>query len=564
VFLPDGRIMASCSDGLLRLVNLASPSITSVHGHKSASSSIAIDGNGLLMVTGSHDGTLRLWSRLAFEATTLFSGHESDIKALAFSPDGRSVATGSLDTTIRLWDSNTAEATNVLREHDADVSALAYSPDGEYLASGSGTRPGKKSEIRIWMADDGEPFNFWECHDRSIVDLAFSPDSRLLAVASDDGTCTIWNVEEEDRKPITTITLPDTSANALAWNATGTRLLTASRDGSVQEWDPYRTEAPMRVVQLKTNVLSVCYGTKEGEFIAGCQDSTIQVWSIAGSMVASLDKHKFGVRSVSLSPDRTRLVSRSGDGLTRLWDTADWRPTLTMLPMDHSGTAIEDPNIQGASFSPDGKRILSADGRIARIWETDPPSTRHDSMATALSVGEIVNGLFNEIGLPADILESLKSDRTISGEIRRAATRNVNLAAKNPELLASRAWETVRKPDASQKGYENALVLARKALELDTANPNYQAAVAAALYRVGSFEEALVLLEELEDLGWNTETEPHPEGPIFLAMAAYQVGDTGLAKETIDALELLMYRPLWARLAGGLFEEAKDLIRLGD
>jgi WD40 repeat protein/serine/threonine protein kinase len=562
VFLPDGRIMASCSDGLLRVINLATPSIATVQGHLSSASSIAIDSGGSHIVTGSRDGTLRLWSRLAFEATTLLSGHEGEIKALAFSADGTAIATGSIDNTIRLWDSTTAEATNILREHDTYVSALAFSPDGEYLASGSGTRSGAKSEIRLWVADDGDPYHFWECHDKYITDLAFSPDSRLLAVASGDGTCSLWNIESDEL--LASLELDNTVANSIVWNTAGTRFLTGSRDGSVQEWDPFRMDKPLQTITLDASILSLCYGESDSEFVAGCLDSTVQVWSLSGSLIAKLDKHKFGVRSVDISPDGARLVSRSADGSTLLWDTNDWKPTLTLLPLDHSGNAIIDPTIQGAYFSPNGKRILSSDGRTARIWETEPPSARHDSMATAQTVSDIVNGLFNEIGLPSNILESLKSNRTISGELRRAAIRSVTLTANNPELLAKRAWETVRKPNATDKGYANALMLAQKAYELKNTNLGYRAAVASALYRTGAFGEALVMLEELQELSWSSKSEPHPEGEIFLAMAAYQLGDLDKANETLMELEPLMDRPLWTRLAGGLFEEAKSLIQLGD
>jgi ATP/maltotriose-dependent transcriptional regulator MalT len=72
------------------------------------------------------------------------------------------------------------------------------------------------------------------------------------------------------------------------------------------------------------------------------------------------------------------------------------------------------------------------------------------------------------------------------------------------------------------------------------------------------------MLEELQELSWSSKSEPHPEGEIFLAMAAYQLGDLDKANETLMELEPLMDRPLWTRLAGGLFEEAKSLIQLGD
>jgi tetratricopeptide (TPR) repeat protein len=297
----------------------------------------------------------------------------------------------------------------------------------------------------------------------------------------------------------------------------------------------------------------------DSAFVAGCLDKSVQIWSLSGDLIKRLEQHGTGVRSVDVSPDGKRLVSRSVDGATILWDTSDWKPTLTLLPMDHGSAEIYGSTVQEARFSPDGMRILSADKHIGRIWETQPASTRHESMALAQTVGDFVNGLFDEIGLPENIIESLSSDRTISGEFRRAALRSVHLAANNPPLLAKRAWETLMQSDATPVAYSNALILAKKALELDKENSEYRCAVAAALYRTGEYVEALALLKGLEEAGWTTAEEPNPVGPIFLAMAAFRGGELDLAKRTIAILEPTMHRPLWARVAGSLFEEAQEL-----
>ena len=572
VFLPDGRVMTSCADGLLRLLNIKDTNITLVQGHTGSVSSIAIDNQGLNLVTGSSDGTLRLWSRLSFQATTLLAGHEDLITALGFSANGDVVATASQDTSIRLWDSGTAETIQVLRGHDTFVKCLAFSPDGQWLASGTGDRhevaqeTGKrtklKSEIRIWTAKQGEFFTVFQHHSRYLTDMAFSPDSRFLAVASGDKTCSIWNVEEESL--VATLTLDGTFANAIVWNSAGTRILTGASDGSVQEWDPFRPEAPLKTHDLGTGVLDLCYGLDGTQFIAGCLDSSVQVWTLGGQLLRKLESHRYGVRSVDLAPNGKRLVTRSHDGSMILWNTEHWSTSLTLISVPSSGSPVFTSSIGDASFAPDGMRILTSEGVIAEIWETAPSATRHNSMKSAKGVGDFVNELFEDYANPLDIIKSINADTTISGELRRAALRRVLLTASDPELQAERAWETVMKSNASAKGYANALVLAELAYDLEPDNLNFRGAWAAALYRAGRYEEALGILTELEELEWSTDTEPHPAGSIFLAMAAYQLGDDALAEKTLAELEPLMTRPLWARLAGGLFDEAKDLVRAGD
>ena len=58
--------------------------------------------DGKLVLTGSNDGTARLWRTDGSEFRRL-AVPNSRISAAAFSPDGRLVATGSFDGTARLW-----------------------------------------------------------------------------------------------------------------------------------------------------------------------------------------------------------------------------------------------------------------------------------------------------------------------------------------------------------------------------------------------------------------------------------------------------------------------------
>ena len=572
VFLPDGRVMTACADGLLRLLNINDTDITLVQGHTGGLSSIAIDDQGLNLVTGSSDGTLRLWSRLSFQAKTLLAGHEDVITSLGFSANGDVIATASKDASIRLWDSATAETIQVLRGHDKFATCLAFSPNGEWLASGTGerskvdpktgARTKLKSEIRLWDAKQGEFFSAFQHHSKYLTDMAFSPDSRFLAVASGDNTCSVWNVEEDSL--VATLALDGTFANALVWNSAGTRILTGASDGRVQEWDPFRSEAPLKTHELGAGVLDLCYGVDDTQFIVGCLDSSVQIWTLGGQLRRKLESHQYGVRSVDLAPDGKRLVTRSHDGSMTIWNTEHWGTSLTLISVTRGGSPVFTSSVGDASFSPDGMRILSSKGSVAKIWETSPSSIRHNSMKNAKGVGDFVNELFEDYANPSDIITLIKGDTTISGDLRRAALRRVLLTASDPELQAKRAWETVMKPNASAKGYANALELAELASNLEPDNLNYRAVRAAALYRAGRYADALEILTELQELEWSTDTEPHPAGPIFLAMAAYQLGHDAQAQKTLTELEPLMNRPLWARLAGGLFEEAKGLVPAGD
>ena len=55
-------------------------------------------------------------------------GHEGDALAVAFSPDGARIVSGSADGTVRVWDAASGEELLVLRGHEDVVWAAAFSP----------------------------------------------------------------------------------------------------------------------------------------------------------------------------------------------------------------------------------------------------------------------------------------------------------------------------------------------------------------------------------------------------------------------------------------------------
>ncbi len=63
--------------------------------------------------------------------------HESRINDVAFSPDGKNMLTGSSDGTARLWDVVTQKPLGAPFRHDAVVHGVAFRPDGKALLTGS-------------------------------------------------------------------------------------------------------------------------------------------------------------------------------------------------------------------------------------------------------------------------------------------------------------------------------------------------------------------------------------------------------------------------------------------
>jgi hypothetical protein len=90
-----------------------------------------------------------------------------------------------------------------------------------------------------------------------------------------------------------------------------------------------------------------------------------RIWSATtGQQIAVLDRDA-RVNSASFSPDGRRIVTASKDNTARIWDVAT-RNQITVLRGHSDGLG----GINSALFSPDGQRIVTASGdHTARLWD---------------------------------------------------------------------------------------------------------------------------------------------------------------------------------------------------
>jgi WD40 repeat protein len=123
------------------------------------------------------------------------------VDGFALSPDGSQIVTYTMDRAIDIdsgeenvrlatWDAKTGKYMSEVRFSGDLIQAIKYSPDGGLLAIGN------RNEIWIWDTAIWQVKEKHSGHRGEIVDLAFTPGGTKLLSASRDGTIRVWSLEE--------------------------------------------------------------------------------------------------------------------------------------------------------------------------------------------------------------------------------------------------------------------------------------------------------------------------------------------------------------------------------
>jgi WD40 repeat protein len=275
--------------------------------------------------------------------------------------------------------------------HQACVWSVAISPDGRLAASGGGGvlgpqdwSPAADHAVLLWDLAGGGELRRFHGHEGTVTGLGFSPDSRLLASAgSHDQTVRIWEVATGMQLHCLR---HNTRVERVEFLPAGGYLVSCGFDGLSRVWDT-KTGKQVRTFEGHKGPVVAVSGSVDGRRVAsGSDDKTIRVWEVeTGKELRQFPWHtqvleaaaiSFGggwsqgglgrqKDAVAISPDGRRLLSADGNGnLLRLWDVES-RQELRRFD-GHSGPVF------GIVFTPDGRRALSGSlDETIRLWDVE-------------------------------------------------------------------------------------------------------------------------------------------------------------------------------------------------
>lgn len=406
----DRFIVLSRDDGTVALVDARTGTIDRVLRHASYGYTVAavFGTNGVL--TGGHDGVLRLFDidtgacRRSWQVHQKTAPDQISIACIRVAPDGQRIGSSGADGRVAMVRAD-SERIDYCSAHNGGVDAFEFAPDGTRIATISGHRShfarGDRT-VRVYPSSGGEPLQVFGPFEGPMRSVAWSSDGHRLVIAQDRNRADICDVEtgailaalphggtvywadfsNDDQQVVTGssdgLSIFDVVSRALvkrhadfrdrsvfrgAFDKDGSHLAVISWDDTarIYETATWREDRVLRGVT--TRALGLCWNRAANRVIT--VGSMLQTWyAQKRPFLPSLNGHRERVTSATFSADGLRVLTASIDGDARVWDSTDGTLQRTL--------AAGGPLVR-ARFTPAGAVLAIRETGPAVLFSADAP-----------------------------------------------------------------------------------------------------------------------------------------------------------------------------------------------
>ncbi|KIK93392.1 hypothetical protein PAXRUDRAFT_829038 [Paxillus rubicundulus Ve08.2h10] len=248
----------------------------------------------------------------------ILEGHTKLVYSLASIPDSDLFISGSYDGTCRVWNAKDGGEVGKRMVHGESIHAIVVSRDGKTMASGGNGR-----KIVVWSLESREKIIEWKTSSNFVWSLAMSQNSQTLASGHGDGNVMLWNASTGD--PIFgPYKLHAGGVHALSFFANESQIVSASF-GSSHIRATYCRSGEDVIPPFKAHDKGVrsLVQLPNGQLISASKDRAIKFWDTSNSspLMATSRRHTSSVFALAISSDGKLLASASLDQTVKLWKT---------------------------------------------------------------------------------------------------------------------------------------------------------------------------------------------------------------------------------------------------
>ena len=403
-FSPDGTSLAlGLGDGSVQVNSLRGGPGLRLAGHTSAAFRVRYAPGGESLISGSSDGTLRLWKTDFHTAGRVLPSAGGRNTGLEHR--GRLLASATNEGAVQVWAVGdpgvgplVGEAPIVLEGHRGRI-AIALDRFPRLLATADDQQP----QVRLWpitgtwILDREKPKATLETDGRALRALALDDDGELLAALLMDGTLVMWRLGDEPSKMIRLreFERSNTQPTEIVFSPGGESLASVVDPAAIAIWDrasllsatPAQPPEPsMSFEGHDVRVVSLTFSPDGRRLVSTALGNDAKIWNLdAPSEPPIVLVHGYFVYHAAFDPTGRRLLTACADTNAYLWDL-----DAIGEPMLLGGATGE---MHDVAFSPDGKLVAGAslDGTL-RVWPLDGGEPIEFVAGTSLNEVEFVDG----------------------------------------------------------------------------------------------------------------------------------------------------------------------------
>ncbi|XP_077399710.1 F-box/WD repeat-containing protein 7-like [Vanacampus margaritifer] len=283
--------------------------------------------SGDLIVSGSDDNTLKVWSAVTGQCLRTLTGHTGGVWCSQMA--AATVISGSTDRTLRVWDADSGECVHVLHGHTSTVRCMHL--HGNRVVSGS-----RDTTVRMWDVSSGRCEHVLTGHVAAVRCVQY--DGRRVVSGGYDYMVKVWDPQTE----VCLHTLQGHTNRVYSLQFDGVFVVSGSLDTSIRVWDAETGGC----IHTLTGHQSLTSGMelRDRILVSGNADSTVRVWDVrTGRCLHTLqgpNKHRSAVTCLQFC--RGLVLSSSDDGTVKLWDlrTGAWLRDVVTLQSCGSGGVV--------------------------------------------------------------------------------------------------------------------------------------------------------------------------------------------------------------------------------
>jgi WD40 repeat protein len=300
-----------------------------------------------------------------------FMGHTSVVTWCAFAAGDAWLVSGSLDGTVRVWESRTGVCTRVLTGHADGVLCGELGAKDKYVATGS-----LDCTVRLWSPHTGKCLRVYRGHRHWVKCVRFAPEAQALISTGLDNAIFVWHMRGGVGGGGTT-----GAGGAAAASADNSGALGAPRHVLLAH------SAPVMDVRLLSGG-SGCGGG--AHFVSASKDLTLRVWDLRqGKEVGQLaNPARSTPVALALSPDGKALACAFFDHTINVYEMDAASAAVSSLP---SGTADRNGSSGGSNASGGNAAPSSAHARSVSSVEASSSSSVDNSISSSIGGGGVAS-----------------------------------------------------------------------------------------------------------------------------------------------------------------------------